>query len=434
MIRLLKKIVVAFLTVDAKRLLKRHNPEIIAITGNVGKTSTKDAIYQIVEPTARVCEGSFNSDIGVPLSILNLPNQWRNPIGWLKNLFEAKYISYFLEKYEDTLILEVGADSPGDIKNIAKWLKPDVLCITTIPEVPVHIEAFGTREKVLEEKGSLIDSVKPKGTIILNADDGNYEYFLNKAKCKGRKGGKILKVGISEGLILNIKNIKSTITTNYAYTTAKLCYIDECYNIKIKNTVGIQVVYPILYASALALSRGISMQEVVKRINNYNSPAGRARFLKGIKKSKIIDDTYNSSPSAVYKMLSLMRKRSERKIVILGDMRELGEYSILEHKNIGKKVAEFADVFISVGNEMKYASDEAIEKDMKNVLHFENSIEASNVVKQIIKEDDIILVKGSQATRMEKIVEKIVEKTYDKKYLIRQSKEWKKKIIDINHI
>lgn len=425
--KFLKKIVVHLLTEDAKRLLKKHKPKIIAITGNVGKTGTKDAISQIALPEARASKDSFNSDIGVPLTILGLQNEWRNPLGWLKNLVVGEYRSHFLKEYEDTLILEVGADAPKDIEKISRWLKPNILCITTIPPIPVHIEAFGTREKVLEEKGSLINSLKEKGVLILNADDGNDKFFINKAKNKGKRGAKIIKVGFNENSFIYAKDIRSIITEENAYTYADIYHLDRHMRVRLKNIVGEQTIYPLLYAIAVGMYSGKSFEELIGNAKKYKPPKGRARFFRGKKGSKIIDDTYNSSPSALKKMIDFIKQTEGRKILALGDMKELGDFSENAHKKVGEEIAGFADFFIAVGPEMKHASEKAIECGMKNVLHFEKSEQASIVVRQILKKGDVILVKGSQSTRMEKIMEKILENERDKKFLVRQSEEWKKR-------
>jgi UDP-N-acetylmuramyl pentapeptide synthase len=171
--QLFKKIIVALLRVESRAVLKRYNPKIVGVTGNVGKTSTKDAIFVALSPFTHVrkSEKSFNSETGVPLSVLGVPNGWSNPIQWIKNLFAGLLVIFFKGDYPKWLVLEIGADAPGDIKQLASWIKPDVALITRFPEVPVHIEYFDSKEAVIEEKKELVKALKPDGILVLNADD-----------------------------------------------------------------------------------------------------------------------------------------------------------------------------------------------------------------------------------------------------------------------
>src|SRR3989338_11232407 len=121
-----KKTVVWIITLQARAVLRKYKPKIVAVTGSVGKTSAKDAIYEVLSRGARVrkSEKSFNSEIGLPLTILGCPNAWSNPFAWLGNFIEGMKLIVLPNHYPRTLILEVGADRPGDIKNIVRWMKP----------------------------------------------------------------------------------------------------------------------------------------------------------------------------------------------------------------------------------------------------------------------------------------------------------------------
>ena len=138
---ILKKIIIYKITTLARLVLLKYKPKIVAVTGNVGKTSTKDAIYTVLssEFFVRKSEKSFNSDIGVPLTILGCHNGWSNPILWIKIIIRGIELVVFKNKYPQWLVLEVGADRPGDIKNITEWIKPDVVVVTRFGEVPCKV-------------------------------------------------------------------------------------------------------------------------------------------------------------------------------------------------------------------------------------------------------------------------------------------------------
>src|SRR3989338_1816365 len=160
---LFKKLIVFIITLQARAVLRKYKPMIVAVTGSVGKTSTKDAIYAVLSKSARVrkSEKSFNSEIGLPLTILGAPNAWSNPFRWLANIVDGLFLIWFDAPYPEWLVLEVGADRPGDIRSLAGWLPVDIAVITRLPEVPVHVEFFDSPEAVVEEKASLIDAIKP---------------------------------------------------------------------------------------------------------------------------------------------------------------------------------------------------------------------------------------------------------------------------------
>jgi UDP-N-acetylmuramoyl-tripeptide--D-alanyl-D-alanine ligase len=169
----LKKVVVAILSWEAKMLLRRHRPTIVAVTGNVGKTTTKDAIYAAIKNSvsARKSEKSFNSEIGVPITVLGLHNAWGNPILWAKNIVDGFFIAFFSKTYPAVLVLEMGIDRPGDMQRMAKWVSPDIVVLTRLPSVPVHVEYFSTPEQVVEEKMKLVSALRAEGTLIYNNDD-----------------------------------------------------------------------------------------------------------------------------------------------------------------------------------------------------------------------------------------------------------------------
>src|SRR3989344_3229200 len=165
-----KNIVVALLMFEAKLLIRRMKPQIIAITGSVGKTSIKDAVYEVLKNHMHVrkSEKSFNSEIGVPLSILGLPNVWSNPFLWLKTIIDGALIVMHPGEYPKMLILEMGVDRPGDMDRLTSWIRPDVVVLTRFPDVPVHVEYFDSPEAVAREKEKLVHAMKQDGVLVFN--------------------------------------------------------------------------------------------------------------------------------------------------------------------------------------------------------------------------------------------------------------------------
>ena len=149
-----KKIIITIITFEAKLVLKKYKPKIVAITGSVGKTSTKEAAVSVLggEFYARGNKGSYNSEIGVPLTILGVKNAYFSVFAWFKNIFTGLSLILKTKNYPRILVLEFGADKPGDIENLTGWIKPDVSVITALGDMPVHVEFFSGPESLRAEK------------------------------------------------------------------------------------------------------------------------------------------------------------------------------------------------------------------------------------------------------------------------------------------
>jgi UDP-N-acetylmuramoyl-tripeptide--D-alanyl-D-alanine ligase len=425
---LFKKVVIELLERESKAVLKKYKPKIVAITGSVGKTSTKDAINTVLSRfyLARASKKSFNSDIGVPLTILDLPNGASSPIRWIKNLTEGLLLILLPNLYPEWLVLEVGADHPGDIKKIGKWLKPDVVVVTALSEVPVHVEFFESPERLFEEKGELVKALKSDGTLILNADDRNVLNYKNLFEGKTiLYGNNNVDADISAKdyeVIYDEDDLPKGITFNIVAG-------EEMFPIYLSGTLGKHHTYHVLAALAVCKSLGEHLSVASKGFKDHEPTPGRMRLLQGANKSIIIDDTYNSSPIAVFEALNSLNdlKKAKRKIAVLGDMLELGKYSIDEHKKAGMKSSEVTDMLVTVGIRAKFIGESAVEAGMKDkdIRHFDDSKEAGEFLRDFIKAGDAVLVKGSQGIRMERIVEQIMMNPDEKEvFLVRQDKEW----------
>jgi len=441
----LKKIIAYILQIESRLVLYKYKPKVIAITGSVGKTSTKDAVYAVLSGVSHVRknEKSFNSEIGLPLTILGVPNGWNNPVIWLKNILKGLWLlaPFGIHKYPKWLVLEVGVGKPGDMNRTASWLKTDVVIITAVGETPAHIEFFDSRVNLIEEKSKLIKTLKKDGLLILNADDPDVlEMKIKKAKAKNltvtygwKDGADILGSGDSilyddsgspAGVIFRVDE------GGLAHgTTAE----GNSLPVVIEGVFGRNHVYAALGALALSSALKFNMLNAVNSLKHYDIAPGRMRLLKGINDSLIIDDTYNSSPAACESALRTLGgiKFSGRKIAILGDMLELGRHTEEAHKNIGAIAGEILKekkgaLFI-VGMRAENIKNGALNNGMaeENIFEFLDSAKAGEFVKNFIQKGDIILVKGSQSMRMERVCEAILRDQKNKsKLLVRQDPEW----------
>lgn len=375
----MNKFLINILSFLAKGVIKNCNPKIIAITGSVGKTSTKEVVYNILyEKFGEDVEksyGNLNTEIGVPLSILKIKKTYYS-LGWILGIIIAFTKAYYYQLtkiYPKILVLEYAADKPGDIEFLVKIARADIAIITEIG--PAHIEKFKTLGSIAKEKMYLAKNLNPDGIAVLNQD--------NKFIVKEAKKVFFEKIWYHGSGINGLKNM--------AFAIAKIFNITD------------NIVYK-------ALSK--------------QSRKGRLNILKGIKNSLIIDDTYNSNPLSIKLALAKLREIKKQQkinqtIIVLGDMLELGFDEIKYHKEVISSAKRNCDILITVGK--RFAQ---VVKDN----NFFSPMDAGIYLKKIIKKNDLILVKGSQGLRMEKTIEKIIfDKKDIKEKLARQDKYWKAK-------
>jgi UDP-N-acetylmuramoyl-tripeptide--D-alanyl-D-alanine ligase len=429
---LLKKIIAGILRVEARLILLKYKPNIIAITGSVGKTSTKDAIYEVVaaHAHARKSEKSFNSEIGLPLTVLGRPNAWSNPIGWIENIFDGILLFVLRSRYPEWLILEVGADRPGDISSLASWLPLDVAVITRLPDVPVHVEFFESPEAVKEEKASIINALKPGGALVLYADDVNMMMLRERAP-----EAKVITFGFSKGADVwahKVEILSDEKTGRLVGMRARIQLDGEEGMLEVVGAIGAHALLPALAAIAVGRALGGSFSDSLLALKYYDPPRGRMRLVDGEKGACIIDDTYNSSPAAVEAALDTFALLpGRRRIAVLGDMLELGRHSVDEHRKAGALAAKCTDLLATVGFRARDIAQGALDNGMKDecILQFESAEVAGKELEPLIQAGDVILIKGSQSMRMERIVEEIMQDpAHAADMLVRQDEEWKKKL------
>lgn len=429
-----KKIISYILRTESKLVLWKYKPKIIAVTGSVGKTSTKDAVYAVLSKISyvRKSEKSFNSEIGLPLTVLGLKNGWNNPLIWFMNVLKGLWLFLWPHKYPKWLVLEVGVGKQGDMKNTASWLKTDAVIITAIGDTPAHIEFFESRKHLVEEKAELIKTLKPDGLLVLNADDESVLEMKTKSK------NIFITYGFKEGANL-LASADSIFYSEEGEPEGIIFRVDEAGKslpVVIEGVFGRNHIYASLAALALCSGLKFNIITAIESLKNYDVPPGRMRLLRGVSDTLMIDDTYNSSPFAcesALKTLSEIQCRVPecRKIAILGDMLELGRHTEEAHKNIGKIAKKFLggndDVLIVVGLRAKNIKEGALEDGMNssNIFEFLDSVQAGEFIKTFIKKGDVILIKGSQGMRMERVAESILlDQANKKKLLVRQDDEW----------
>ena len=434
-----REILIKVLQAESKLVLLKYKPKIITITGSVGKTSTKDAIYAMLSEVAyvRKSDKSYNSELGLPLTILGVPNGWNNFSVWMENIAKGLWLILAPHKYPTWLVLEVGVGKPGDMRRTASWLRTDAVVLTTITDPPAHIEFFDSRKHLVEEKSGLIKTLKKDGVLILNRD--NETVMSMGVKTKNR----IVTYGFNSEA--DVVGSADSISYEAGKPHGLVFRVDvegKSLPVVIDGVFGKNHISAAMATLALAHGLKLNILDAINSLKSYDFPPGRMRLLAGINDTLIIDDSYNSSPFACESALQTLGEvellkdadgKIGRKIAVLGDMLELGKHTVEAHKKIGKIVRQVADVLIVVGPRAEAIKDGALEDDAValepdktlEIFEFLDSQSAGDFVKTFIKSGDVVLVKGSQGVRMERVVGEILLDQKNKADLIvRQDKEW----------
>lgn len=369
---------VLYLTEVARRKIKKSHSKVVAITGSVGKTSTRNAVTQVMRTAGPVVSspGNLNTLLGLSLTLANSAPE-----------------------FNTCLVLEMGAGKKGDLDELCRYFKPDISIVTNVRGV--HLETLGSIEGVHQEKSALVRALAPSGIACLNADD-KYVRAMSEV-CKG----KCILYGVSAD---------ADITPNDVTEKTPL--------------LGEHSIYIVLAAFAAGIAVGISPKVINGVLSRLQPEKGRLNVLPGLGGAILIDDSYNASPDAVHAALNVLCQQSaKRRIAFLGDMLELGAMEVPSHRAVLQKAMEVSDLVYVCGFRME-AGIQNLSKKLKNrVQCFANSTQLAaelargNVYRP--EPGDVILVKGSQGARMERISRALLaEGVPPESALPRQNEAW----------
>lgn len=380
-----KTIILVEDTIDALQklaALKRemYDIPVIGITGSVGKTSTKDIIASVMSRKYNVLKtlGNYNNQIGLPLTILRL-------------------------KDENAMVVEMGMNQKGEISNLTKIAKPTVAVITNVGTA--HIGNLGSRENILKAKLEILEGLEPGGILIINNDnDMLYEW---------NKKNKDTKFNVVTYGIENKSDIMPyDIVLSENGSTYKIDVDDKTYNVNV-SVGGNHFVLNSLCAIAIGRIFNIEMNEILEGIANFELTKRRMQVEKNKEGITIINDCYNANYDSMKAALEYLGKiNANKKIAVLGDMLELGEFSKDLHEKVGEEVAKNnIDVLITVGEMSKDMASKALENGInkENVFICENNEEAVKVIIKQAKKGDAVLLKASNSMNFQEIFNKICD-------------------------
>jgi UDP-N-acetylmuramoyl-tripeptide--D-alanyl-D-alanine ligase len=408
----------------ARKILAKYKPKIIGITGSVGKTSAKEAIFFVVSQTfrARKSEKNYNNEFGLPLTIIGADAPERSLWRWWLVIVKAKLLWLLPHRYPEVLVLEMGIDRPGDMDYLLSIAHPDIVVITSIGIS--HYEFFHDVETIEQEKGKLAEALRGQDILIVNADNAVALRQRAKTQVKTliystRGEGDVTLSDIRESLEDKVS------TSFHVHTPSKE------FDVMI-NAAGEVHLSAVASAVAVGEALGMDANSLKKGVEQYKPAAGRLNIIAGIKHTTIIDDTYNAAPDSMLQALALLdRLPGQEKIAVLGDMLELGGQSEQAHRDIGRRVAAMKlDHLVTVGPSGKIIAEAAVTSGMASdkVLSFDTSDEARKTIQEILKPDSAVLIKGSQGVRLEKVTKEIMaEPMRSAELLCRQYGPWLEK-------
>lgn len=414
----------------AQAVLRRYAPKIVAVAGSVGKTSTTRAVTAVLARSfaVRGSAKNHNNEIGVPLTILGEARSGgRSVPAWLGILWRGARLAYGApQAYPKVLVLEMATDHPGDLDYLTALAKPDVSVLTAVAEE--HTEFLGDLDGVAKEEGTVVRALGPDGVAALNADDPRV-----RALGEGM-GDRAIPYGFGPEARVRAERVGADFALGTVFTRFDLRLGDRAYPVNLPGALGDGNVSAALAAASVALAFGIEPGLIPYGLAEYQPPPGRLRVLPGIKGTTLIDDTYNSSPRAAELALTTLKglplAAGGRKIAVLGDMLELGALTEASHLRIGRSAAASgADLLIGVGVASARLCEAARAAGMAEdrVFHLATSEEAGRFLQGRLRPGDLVLIKGSQGVRAERIVKELMaEPERAGELLVRQSEEWLK--------
>ena len=349
---------------------------VIGITGSVGKSTTKELVAEVLQQRYRTHknEGNLNNEIGLPLSLLKITSE------------------------DERAVLEMGFYVPGEIALLGHIAKPQVGVVTNISEV--HLERAGTMEAIAKGKGELVESLPaaPEGVAILNIDDPVVRDMAERTKAR------VFYYGLSQEADIWASDIEGLGLEGVRFV---FHHVGETFRVRVP-LLGRHSVHTALRAAAVGLIEGLSWPQILSGLTETPTQL-RLVAVNGPGGSLILDDTYNAAPASVLAALNLLKEIDGRRIAVLGDMLELGDFEERGHRMVGARAAEVARHLVTVGERARWIGEEALRAGLPEAVltTLENSDQAVEFLRGEVGSGDVVLIKGSRAIRMDKIVSEL---------------------------
>lgn len=385
----------------AKYYREKFDIPFIGVTGSVGKTTTRDMIYSVINEKYNTLknEKNFNNQFGVPMTLFKLNNE------------------------HECAIIEMGMCGFGEIEYLVNIVNPQMSVISNIGSS--HIELLGSRKGIFEAKMEIASKFDAGNTLIVNGDDDFLSTVFNEKDDKEKYPYEILSFGKSKGntiQLIDFKTIENEKTIFEVYfdkdflkdvsDVKEVCdcsFENKSYTFEIP-TVGEHNVYNAMSAILVGMKLCMNFNDIQEGLYNFSPTKDRQDIVKR-NGYTIINDVYNASPDSMIASLKVLNLYDNRKVCIFGDCLEMGQFAEQGHRQVGIEAKKDSDIIITTGSAAKYIGTEAVEKGMDEnfVYHFETKEELISSLDTIIKKDDVVLIKASRGMKFEDIVKYIEE-------------------------
>ncbi len=377
----------------ARHVIAQRDVQVIGVTGSVGKTSVKDAIASVLGERMQIFKSpeSYNGRFGLPIALGSLGERQR------------------------IAVLEMACDGLGEIAELAALVRPRIGVVTEIS--PSHLRYLGSMENIAREKGRLIEALPADGVAVLNFDDLRVRAMASVSRAP------VLSYGLKDGadLVGRVVSVSArgvSLDVSAQHTTERLEI----------PLIGEHHAYTALAAACVGLAYGLSWEAIRRGLREVRPLPGRTRLLDGINGSRILDDSYNSSPSSARAALhTLAALPAERRIALLGDMPHLGDQAEEAHRTLGAHCAQAADLLITKGELARVAAESAqasgLPQDRIQITYTWD--DAVRALKNLLREGDLVLIKGGDEARLEFVTREILaQPQLVAEVLPRQNRGW----------
>lgn len=351
----------------------RFKVKTIVVTGNVGKTTTKELIADVLGSRYRVLRSpaNFNDEVGMSMTLFGLTNRHQR------------------------VVLEAGMFGLGEIRRLCEIAQPGIAVVLNVG--PTHMERLGSLEKIAQAKAEAVEALPSTGTAVLNTDDPYVAAMRSLTRAR------VLTFGLNPSADVRATDVRSLGLGGVDFTASMGGRALPAHS----PLPGVDLVRNALAAIAVALADGMSLEETVAALRRAQVPA-RLQVRQSKSGAIILDDCYNANPASMLAALAVLSDTPGRHIALLGDMLELGEAEEEGHRKVGEMAAGVTDILYTVGPRARTIAEAARHKGAACVKHFESKEAATKALKREIVEGDILLVKASHGVALETVVAELV--------------------------
>ncbi|MFA7169866.1 MAG: cyanophycin synthetase [Candidatus Paceibacterota bacterium] len=397
----------------AKKIILKYNPIVIGIVGDTNRDSTSRIIYEVLSKKHRVgCNyGGHFSEGNISAAIIS-PNDSDGSTQRQLAIFARalNFLSHKSDSYPEIIVLDMRTEKAGDMKKILEIVRPQISVLMSSEEVSISNEKIKNDKLAVREKALLLKSLGKSDLAVFNVDDENMRGVCENIKAQKMSFG-FSDMAKVKGEEIFLANKKWRIENGKIGMSFKITYQGTTVPFRFSYALGRGHIYAALAGTAVGLYLGFNLMEIAEALSDYRAQPGKMNLIKGKNDSLIIDDTFGSGPLSMLSALDTLKKlEASRKIAVLGDIKASEKNTKEVYKYVGGNVAESVDLLFCCGEFAEYFCKAVKKKGMEedHIFYFKDKSELARELNRILSKDDVVLVKGSRAMKMEEVVKAIM--------------------------